>query len=144
AEASPDPAHLPVDRGRNGALSEASPRLANRFTTELRSGAISEVGAPMAEITLKAVSGRTTGTGPSKRIRAEGQVPGVVYGLGSDPVSVTVDWRPLREVLTTDAGLNVLIDLDVDGDVSLCMVKELQRHPIKGNVLHLDFLRVSR
>jgi large subunit ribosomal protein L25 len=98
----------------------------------------------MAEITLKAVSGRTTGTGPSKRIRAEGQVPAVVYGLGSDPVSVTVDWRPLREVLTTDAGLNVLIDLDVDGDVSLCMVKELQRHPIKGNVLHLDFLRVSR
>ncbi|MEO6627354.1 MAG: 50S ribosomal protein L25 [Aquihabitans sp.] len=98
----------------------------------------------MAEITLKAATGRELGSGPSKRLRVEGMVPAVVYGLDAEPVPVTVEWRPLREVLTTDAGLNVLIDLDIDGDVSLCMVKELQRHPIRGNVLHLDFLRVSR
>jgi len=98
----------------------------------------------MAEIKLKADTGRTLGTGPSKRLRVEGKVPGVVYGLDSAPVPVTVEWRPLREVLTTEAGLNVLIDLDVDGDVSLCMVKELQRHPIRGDVMHLDFLRVDR
>jgi large subunit ribosomal protein L25 len=98
----------------------------------------------MAEITLKASSGRELGSGPSKRLRADGKVPGVVYGLGADPVPVTVEWRPFRETLITDAGLNVLIDLDIDGDVSLCMVKELQRHPIRGNVLHVDFLRVSR
>jgi len=97
----------------------------------------------MAEITLKATTGRTLGSGPSKRIRAEGNVPGVVYGLDADPIPVTVEWRPLREALTTEAGLNALIDLDVDGDVSLTVVKELQRHPIKGNVLHIDFLRVS-
>ena len=70
----------------------------------------------MAEITLKADTGRTLGTRPSKRLRAEGKVPAVVYGLGSEPVPVTVDWQPLREALTTDAGLNALIDLDVDGD----------------------------
>lgn len=98
----------------------------------------------MAEITLKASTGRELGSGPSKRLRVEGKVPGVVYGLGADPVPVTVEWRPFRETLITDAGLNVLIDLDIDGDVSLCMVKELQRHPIRGNVLHVDFLRVSR
>jgi large subunit ribosomal protein L25 len=97
----------------------------------------------MAEITLKATPGRALGTGPSKRLRAEGKVPGVVYGMGADPVAVTVEWRPLREALTTDAGLNALIDLDVDGDVALTVVKELQRHPIRGNVLHIDFLRVS-
>ena len=97
----------------------------------------------MAEITLKATTGRELGSGPSKRIRAEGDVPGVVYGLDADPIPVTVEWRPLREALTTEAGLNALIDLDVDGDVSLTVVKELQRHPIKGNVLHIDFLRVS-
>lgn len=97
----------------------------------------------MAEIKLKATTGRETGTGPSKRIRAEGSIPGVVYGLGADPVSVVVEWRPLRAALTTEAGLNALIDLDVDGDVALTIVKELQRHPIKGNVLHIDFLRVS-
>jgi large subunit ribosomal protein L25 len=97
----------------------------------------------MAEITLQATTGRELGSGPSKRIRAEGKVPGVVYGLDADPIAVTVEWKPLREALTTEAGLNALIDLDVDGDVSLTVVKELQRHPIRGNVLHIDFLRVS-
>ncbi|HWJ98099.1 MAG TPA: 50S ribosomal protein L25 [Acidimicrobiales bacterium] len=97
----------------------------------------------MAEINLKATTGRELGSGPSKRIRAEGNVPGVVYGLDADPIPVTVEWRPLREALTTDAGLNALIDLEVDGDVALTVVKELQRHPIRGNVLHIDFLRVS-
>ena len=97
----------------------------------------------MAEINLQATTGRELGSGPSKRIRAEGKVPGVVYGLDADPIPVTVEWRPLREALTTDAGLNALIDLDVDGDVSLTVVKDLQRHPIRGDVLHIDFLRVS-
>ncbi len=110
----------------------------------LRSGAISEVGVPMAEITLKAETGRELGNGPARRLRAAGKVPGVVYGLGAEPVAVAVEWRPFRETLVTDAGLNVLIDLDIDGDVALCMVKELQRHPIRGDVLHVDFLRVSR
>ena len=98
----------------------------------------------MAEITLKATTGRELGTGPAKRIRAEGNVPGVVYGLAAEPVPVTVEWRAFRETLITDAGLNVLIDLDIDGEVALCMVKELQRHAIRGNVMHVDFLRVSR
>jgi large subunit ribosomal protein L25 len=97
----------------------------------------------MAEINLKATTGRELGSGPSKRIRAEGNVPGVVYGLDADPIAVTVEWRPLREALTTEAGLNALIDLDVDGEIALTVVKELQRHPIRGNVLHIDFLRVS-
>lgn len=97
----------------------------------------------MAEITLQATTGRELGTGPAKRLRAEGMIPGVVYGLDADPIPVTVAWKPLREALTTDAGLNALIDLDIDGDVALTVVKELQRHPIRGNVLHIDFLRVS-
>ena len=97
----------------------------------------------MAEITLKATTGRELGSGPSKRIRVEGKVPGVVYGLDADPIPVTVEWKPLREALTTEAGLNALIDLEVDGEVALTVVKELQRHPIRGNVLHIDFLRVS-
>jgi len=97
----------------------------------------------MAEITLKATTGRELGTGPAKRLRVEGKIPGVVYGLDAGPIPVTVEWRPLREALTTEAGLNALIDLDVDGDISLTVVKELQRHPIRGDVLHIDFLRVS-
>jgi large subunit ribosomal protein L25 len=97
----------------------------------------------MAEITLKAETGRQLGTGPAKRIRAEGRIPGVVYGLDVDPVPVVVEWKPLRAALTTEAGLNALIQLDVDGQRALTIVKELQRHPVRGNVIHLDFLRVS-
>jgi large subunit ribosomal protein L25 len=60
-------------------------------------------------------------------------------------VSVSVDWRELRHALTTDAGMNALINLEIDGHASeLTIVKEMQRHPIKRNVLHIDFLRVSR
>ena len=83
----------------------------------------------MAEITLKADTGRTLGTRPSKRLRAEGKVPAVVYGRGNEPVSVSVDWRPLREALTTDAGLNALIDLEIDGETQLCIVKDAAAPP---------------
>jgi large subunit ribosomal protein L25 len=99
----------------------------------------------MAEITLPAATGRTTGTRPSRRLRGDGRVPATVYGLGSEAVSVSVDWRELRGALTTDAGINALINLEVDGHASeLTIVKDLQRHPIRRNVLHVDFLRVSR
>lgn len=97
----------------------------------------------MAEIILKAETGRELGSGPSKRIRAEGKIPGVVYGLSTDPVSIVVDWKPLRAALTTDAGLNALIRLEVGDAKDLTIVKELQRHPVSGHVIHLDFLRVD-
>jgi len=98
----------------------------------------------MAEITLPAATGRATGTRPSRRLRAEGRIPATVYGLGREAVSVSVDWRELRQALTTEAGLNALINLEVDGKTELTIVKELQRDPIKRGVLHVDFLRVSR
>lgn len=98
----------------------------------------------MAEITLKADTGRTTGTRPSKRLRAQGKIPAVVYGGGAEPTSVTVDWHELRAVLTTDAGLNALINIEIGGQRQLSIVKELQRHPVRQNVTHVDFLLISR
>jgi large subunit ribosomal protein L25 len=99
----------------------------------------------MAEITLQALTGRTTGSRASGRLRAEGKVPGVVYGLGREPQSVAVVWRELRQALTGEAGTNALIDLQVDGaGGDLVIVKEMQRHPVRRDVLHVDFLRVSR
>ncbi len=100
----------------------------------------------MAEITLTATTGRTTGTRSSRRLRAEGKVPAVVYGLGREPVAVTVDWRELRAALVTDAGVNALIDLSIEGEgeSQLSIVKELQRHPIRQSVEHVDFLLIRR
>lgn len=100
----------------------------------------------MAEITLTATTGRPIGTRSSRRLRAEGKVPAVVYGLGREPVPVTVDWRELRAALVTDAGVNVLIDLEIEGEgeAQLSIIKDMQRHPIRHTVDHVDFQLVSR
>ncbi len=97
----------------------------------------------MAEQVLTAETGRPLGTRPSRRLRREGKVPGVVYGLGSEPVSISIPQSDLRAVLTTEAGLNALIDLDVDGDRQLSIVRELQRHPVRNDVIHVDFIRID-
>jgi large subunit ribosomal protein L25 len=76
-------------------------------------------------------------------MRADGRVPGVVYGRGTEPTSVSVEWRSLRAALTTEAGLNALIRLQVDGEKHLTIVKELQRHPVRRQVLHVDFLVID-
>jgi large subunit ribosomal protein L25 len=98
----------------------------------------------MAEITLAAETGRPTGSRASNRLRLEGRVPGVVYGHGADAVTVSVERRDLRHALTTEAGLNALIELDIAGRRELAMVKTLQRHPVRREVTHVDFVRVSR
>ena len=95
------------------------------------------------DLTLTAETGRTPGSRTSTRMRTDGSVPAVVYGLGRDAVSVSVPWTDLRRVLSTEAGINALITLDVDGQKDLAIVKDLQRHPIRRNVLHVDFLRVA-
>ena len=98
----------------------------------------------MAEITLNVQTGRPTGSRSSNRLRAGGKVPGVVYGHGTDPLPVAVDWKPLRMALTTEAGLNALINLEINGTRQLSIVKEMQRHPIQQTVTHVDFLLISR
>ncbi|MCU0311320.1 MAG: 50S ribosomal protein L25 [Acidimicrobiales bacterium] len=96
------------------------------------------------ETALTATTGRITGSRSSGRLRETGMVPGVVYGLGRDAVPVAVEWSDLRRVLSTEAGLNALIDLEVDGETELTLVKDMQRHPVRRNVIHVDFLRLDR
>jgi large subunit ribosomal protein L25 len=98
----------------------------------------------MPEVTLTATPGREPGSRASGRLRAFGQVPAVVYGHGISPVAVSVDWRALRTALTTDAGANALINLSVGGDTHLTVVRDMQRHPIRHDVMHVDFQVVSR
>ena len=94
-------------------------------------------------ITLTASIGRIAGSRSSTRLRTDGLVPAGVYGLGRDAIAVSVPWPDLRRALTTEAGLNALITLDVDGQKDLAIIKDLQRHPVRRNVLHIDFLRVD-
>ncbi len=97
----------------------------------------------MADLILKTETQRELGTRPSRRLRRSGHIPGVVYGLGGDSVAVAVDARDLRSALNTDAGLNALLTLEVDGDRQLSLVKELQHHPVRNEVIHVDFIRVD-
>ncbi len=100
--------------------------------------------ASMAEVALRAEVGRSLGSRGSRRLRAEGKIPAVVYGHGIDPLSVAVERRDLRVALTTDAGMNALIDLDVDGTQHLTIVRDVQRDPIRNRVTHVDFILVNR
>lgn len=98
----------------------------------------------MAEITLQAETGRTSGSPASKRLRRDGRIPAVVYGHGIDPVSISVDARELRGALTGDSGLNALLNLQLGSESHLAMAKVLQRDPVRNNVTHIDFLVVRR
>ena len=93
---------------------------------------------------LKADRRDAAGKGAARKLRATGQVPGVVYGHGMEPVPVAVDGRELYHVLHTDAGSNVLIDLAVGSDRHLTLAREIQRDHVRGQFLHVDFLAVRR
>ena len=97
----------------------------------------------MDQVTLRAEAGRAIGSRPARRLRREGKVPAVVYGRDLDTTSVAVDARELRLALSTEAGYNALINLQVDGSEVLTVAREVQRHPVRGDISHLDFLRIS-
>ena len=95
------------------------------------------------QIILTAETGRPTGSRSSRRLRAEGKIPAVVYGLDTEPKPIAVEWSELRAALVTDAGMNALIDLDVDGEKKLTMVYDMQRHPVRRDVTHVDFILID-
>lgn len=98
----------------------------------------------MAQVNLRADSGRVLGTRPSRRLRATGQVPGVIYGKGADPRHVAVNHHDLSVAFHTPAGINALINLEIDGDEGVpTLVKAIDRHPYKNQIRHVDFIRVS-
>jgi large subunit ribosomal protein L25 len=98
----------------------------------------------MDEVSLVADVGRVKGSSESRRLRRAGKVPAVLYGHGIEPIDVAVGSRELRAALTSDSGLNALISLDVDGKKHLAMARQLQRHPTRRSIDHVDFVIVRR
>ena len=97
----------------------------------------------MSETILNAETGRRTGSSDSRRLRAEDRIPAVVYGHGMDPISISVKRRELRAALSGAAAMNTILDLTVDGKVYPSLIKDIQRHPVKRNVQHIDFIQVN-
>jgi large subunit ribosomal protein L25 len=99
------------------------------------------------QVQLKAKMRTETGKGPVKRMRSAGVVPGVVYGPKTKPVSVTVDLEALGDVLAHATSGNVLVDLAVEADGKtvehLALIQDVQHHPFRDEVLHVDFREVS-
>jgi len=97
----------------------------------------------MTETILNATTGRAKGSSSSRRLRSEGRIPAVVYGQGMDPLSISVDRRELRAAVSGSAGLNTILDLTIDGEMYPSIIKDAQRHPVRLNIEHLDFIQVD-
>ncbi|MFF8291090.1 50S ribosomal protein L25/general stress protein Ctc [Streptomyces sp. NPDC016309] len=96
----------------------------------------------MSEVKLTAQTRSEFGKGAARRIRRANQVPGVLYGHGSDPIHLTLPGHELLLALRTP---NVLISLDIDGKTNeLAIPKSVQRDPLKGFLEHVDLQLVQR
>ena len=98
----------------------------------------------MSDVKLSVEPRTLFGSGPSGRYRREGKVPATVYGLDSDPQSVLCNGRELERILHGASGANTLITLNLgDGD-ALALARQIQRHATRGDLVHVDFVRISR
>ena len=96
----------------------------------------------MEKVTIQAASREGIGVkGALSQIRAEKKVPAVVYGGHKDPASITVAVKDLEKIMK--AGKNTLVELTLNGEKELVLVKEVQFHAVTDNPIHADFQRVS-
>jgi large subunit ribosomal protein L25 len=96
----------------------------------------------MPDATLTALKRTETGSGVARRLRREGRVPAVVYGLGEGTTSVTVPAHELDHILHSASGSNSLITLKGDDGDQLALARQIHRHPVRGTIIHVDFIRV--
>jgi large subunit ribosomal protein L25 len=97
----------------------------------------------MSQTTLVATPRTGKGTPAARRLRTEGHIPGVLYGRGMEPINVTVERREFRMALSGPAGVNTVLALQVGGVSYPAVIKEMQRHPIRRTVNHIDFFQVN-
>jgi large subunit ribosomal protein L25 len=93
----------------------------------------------MATVTLRASASREQGSRNARRLRTSGSIPAVIYGHDVSSLPISVDAKAFRTAMSGEQGLNSLIDLDADGKKFLVMAREIQRHPVRGTVSHIDF-----
>lgn len=92
--------------------------------------------------TIKANLRTETGKGPMRRLRRAGQIPAVMYGHGDPSLMLTLSAKEFNRVLESIKGHSPIVELEIDGRVEKCVIKTLQRNPITGALLHVDFQKV--
>ena len=93
----------------------------------------------MATASLSASARTTAGKGAARSMRRDGRVPAIIYGHAREPLSLSVPEREFTRLLERIAAENTVIELSIDGTMSRTLIREIQRHPVKRNVLHVDF-----
>ena len=97
------------------------------------------------DLTLHAKGREDTGKGASRRLRRlASEIPAIVYGGKKDPSQVSLSHKDVMKALENEAFFSQIIALDVDGSSEDVVLKDVQRHPAKNLILHMDFLRVSK
>ena len=98
----------------------------------------------MAETqTLEAQSRERTGTGGARAVRREGKVPGILYGDGKDPTPIKLDPVDVLKAYRNESFMSSVLNLSVDGKDNQALPREVQTHPVRDHILHVDFMRVG-
>ena len=98
----------------------------------------------MSEFALSAESRTDLGKGASRRLRRlENKVLGIVYGGKNKPAPITVAENEIVKLAENEAFFTSIVDLNLDGKAEQVVVKDMQRHPAKDTIMHIDLLRVS-
>jgi large subunit ribosomal protein L25 len=93
----------------------------------------------MATVSLSADSRDLKGKGAARTLRSQGQIPAVIYGHGRDPQSLALNARDLDKLLSHIQAESTVIEVTVGGHTAKTLIREIQRHPIKRQILHVDF-----
>jgi large subunit ribosomal protein L25 len=93
--------------------------------------------------TLDAEVRTDLGKGASRRLRHADKVPAILYGEGQEPISLTLAHNKVYRAQQEEAFYSHVLTINVDGNSVECLLKDMQRHPFKNVVMHLDFLRVD-
>jgi large subunit ribosomal protein L25 len=93
----------------------------------------------MASAQLSATLRDGTGKGSARTLRAQGRIPAVIYGHGRDPQSLAIDTREIEKLLSRISAESTVIELSLDGKSARTLIREIQRHPFKRQILHVDF-----
>jgi large subunit ribosomal protein L25 len=97
------------------------------------------------DFTIHAKGREDTGKGASRRLRRlAGEVPAIVYGGKKAPAQISLSQKDITKALENEAFYSHIISLEVDGKSEDVIIKDLQRHPAKAHVMHMDFFRVSK
>ncbi|MFZ4386869.1 MAG: 50S ribosomal protein L25 [Chthoniobacterales bacterium] len=95
------------------------------------------------QVKLSARPRADVGRNSVKHLRSRGVIPAVIYGHKDQPANLEINNREIAAILKHAIGENILIELDIDGTTKLSLIQEVQHHPVRGDILHVDFLEVA-